>query len=301
MPRLIQPPGGMPEQPSNGTLVQIGFNYGLNYGFVAGSSTAVSQIFAFLPQGIAYGLSIDPKDVKMNSLMPYDTSKELGYMTTLAQAYIPADLVDQLQLDLHTPVSNIYGNPTASIRTLMSMINPSFSVQPGASLDGSATSDKNPAATTSASNGDGAPIGGDSGSSQPIRGTSVGIGVGACAGAALYAAAMVYVARRYKKKRARHARTPSVPASQPEMSQRGSNLTGSGGMGGYFMSGANGHNSGVGRASAAVTASSAGRSNGSGSGGTRGSRNSGHSSNGRSVREQGISAPVMSENSLGWN
>jgi hypothetical protein len=291
----------MPQQPSNGTLVQIGFNYGLNYGFVAGSSTAVSQIFAFLPQGIAYGLSIDPKDVKMKALMPYDTSKELGYMTTLAQAYIPADLVDQLQLDLHTPVSNIYGNPTASIRTLMSMINPSFSVQPGASLDGSSTSDKNPAATTSASNGDGAPIGGDSGSSQPIRGTSVGIGVGACAGAALYAAAMVYVARRYKKKRARHARTPSVPASQPEMSQRGSNLTGSGGMGGYFMSGANGHNSGMGRASAAVTASSAGRSHGSGSGGTRGSRNSGHSSNGRSVREQGISAPVMSENSLGWN
>jgi hypothetical protein len=111
MPRLIQPPGGIPEQPSNGTLVQIGFNYGLNYGFVAGSSTAVSQIFAFLPQGIAYGLSIDPKDVKMNALMPYDTSKELGYMTTLAQAYIPADLVDQLQLDLHTPVSNIYGQP----------------------------------------------------------------------------------------------------------------------------------------------------------------------------------------------
>lgn len=299
MPRMIQPPGGIPQAPSNGSLIQIGFNYGLNYGFVAGSSTAISQIFAFLPQGIAYGLGIDAEHVKMNALMPYDTSNELGYMTTLAQAYIPSDLVDQLQLDLHTPVSNLYGNPTSSIRTLMSMVNPSLPVQPGASLDGTTSNEKNPAATTSAAAGDGAPIGGDSGSSQPVRGTSVGIGVGACAGAALYAAAMVYVARRYKKKRARHARTPSVPASQPEMSQRGSNLTG-GGMGGYFMSGANGHNSGTaGRASAAVTASSGGRSNNSG--GTRGSRNSDHSSNGRSVREQGISAPVMSENSLGWN
>jgi hypothetical protein len=298
MPRMIQPPGGIPQAPSNGSLIQIGFNYGLNYGFVAGSSTAISQIFAFLPQGIAYGLGIDAEHVKMNAIMPYDTSNELGYMTTLAQAYIPSDLVDQLQLDLHTPVSNLYGNPTSSIRTLMSMINPSLPVQPGASLDGTVSHDKNPAATTSAAAGDGAPIGGDSGSSQPVRGTSVGIGVGACAGAALYAAAMVYVARRYKKKRARHARTPSVPASQPEMSQRGSNYTG-GGMGGYFMSGANGHNSGTGRASAAVTASSGGRS--SGSGATRGSRNSDHSSNGRSVREQGISAPVMSENSLGWN
>lgn len=298
---MIQPPGGIPERPSNGSLIQIGFNYGLNYGFVAGSSTAISQIFAFLPQGLAYGLSVDPKDVKMKGLMPYDTSKELGYMTTLAQAYIPSDLVDQLQLDLHTPVSNIYGNPSPSIRTLMSMVNPSLPVQPGASLDGSSASEDNPAATTSASAGDGAPIGGDSGSSQPVRGTSVGIGVGACAGAALYAAAMVYVARRYKRKRSSHQRTSSVPASQPEMSQRASNLTG-GGMGGYFMSGANGHNSGSanGRASAAVTAASSnGRSNGSG--GSRGSRNSGHSSNGRSVREQGISAPVMSENSLGWN
>jgi len=295
---MIQPPGGIPEAPKNGSLIQIGFNYGLNYGFVAGSSTAISQIFAFLPQGIAYGLGVDPEHVKMNALMPYDTSNELGFMTTLAQAYIPSELVDQLQLDLHTPVSNLYGNPTASIRTLMSMINPSLPVQPGASLDGTTVNEKNPAATTSAAAGDGAPIGGDSGSSQPVRGTSVGIGVGACAGAALYAAAMVYVARRYKKKRARHARTPSVPASQPEMSQRGSNLTG-GGMGGYFMSGANGHQSSNGRASAAVTASSGGRS--SGSGGTRGSRNSDHSSNGRSVREQGISAPVMSENSLGWN
>lgn len=267
----------MPEPPSNGSLVQVGFNYGLNYGFVASNPTAISQIFAFLPQGIAYGLSIDPQHVKMNALMPYDTSKDLGYMTTLAQAYIPSDMVNQLQLDVHTPVSNLYGNPSASIRTLMSMVNPSLPIQPGSSLDGGATSADNPAATTSASAGDGAPIGGDSGSSQPVRGTSVGIGVGACAGAAIYAAAMVYVARRYKKKRSRHQRASSVP--QPEMSQYGSV---GGGMGGYFMSGANGRHS--------DTPSNA-----------RGSRNSAGSSNNRSVREQGISAPVMSENSLGWN
>jgi hypothetical protein len=165
---MIQPPGGIPQAPSNGTLIQIGFSYALNYGFVAGSSTAISQIFAFLPQGIAFGLGIDVEHVKMNALMPYDTSNELGYMTTLAQAYIPSDLVDQLQLDLHTPVSNLYGNPVSSVRTLMSMVNPSLPVQPGASLDGTISHEKNPAATTSAAAGDGAPIGGDSGSSQPV-------------------------------------------------------------------------------------------------------------------------------------
>jgi hypothetical protein len=271
---MIQPPGGVPDPPSNGSLIQVGFNYGLNYGFVAQNPTAISQIFAFLPQGIAYGLSIDPSLVKMHALMPYDTSKDLGYMTTLAQAYIPADLMNQLQLDLHTPVSNIYGNPSSSIRTLMSMVNPSLPIQPGAALDGEQTQVENPAATTLASAGDGAPIGGDSGASQPVRGTSVGIGVGATAGAALYAAAMIYVARRYRKRRQSHQRSSSVPAAGPEMSQYGSV---GGGMGGYWMSGANNEGS------------------------PRGSRNSAGSSNSRSVREQGISAPVMSENSLGWN
>ena len=31
------------------------------------------------------------------------------------------------------------------------------------------------------------------------------------------------------------------------------------------------------------------------------SRNSGGSNNNKSIREQGISAPITSENSLGWN
>lgn len=105
----------------------------------------------------------------------------------------------------------------------------------------------------------------------------MGIGVGAVAGAAVYAAAMVYVARRYRQKRKNlHNRASSIPTAG-EMSQ-----TPGGGMGGYFMSGANG-----------------GR--GSPNGGGRGSRQSAGSSNNRSVREQGISHPIMAENSLGWN
>ncbi|OQO02565.1 hypothetical protein B0A48_12093 [Cryoendolithus antarcticus] len=285
MPRMIQPPGGVPSpEEVNGTLVQVAFNYGLNYRFVAQNPTAISQIFAFLPQGLAYGMGIDPAHVKMNALVPYDTSKQLGYMKTLAQAYVPSDMVDQLQLNLHTPVSSIYGNPSAAVRTLMSMVDPSLPVQPGSTTDGSQTAIDNPAATTSSSAGDGAPIGADSGASQPVRGTSVGIGVGAACGAAVYAAAMIYVARRYRKRRQSHQRSSSVPAvaGRPEMAQYGAV---GGGMGGYFMSG------GDGRTASGSAMSSA----------ARGSRNSAGSSNGRSVREQGISAPVMSENSLGWN
>ncbi|KAK5141256.1 hypothetical protein LTR04_002673 [Oleoguttula sp. CCFEE 6159] len=271
MPRIIQPPGGIPATPRNTTLVQVGFGYPLNYPFVVSTAGSANQIFTYLPQGIAYGLGLPNDQVTMHALQPFDTTKTLGYITTLALAYIPSDMVSQLTLDLHTPVSNLYSNPDPSIKTLMSMINPSFAVLSGASLDGGdASAASNPALATSASVADGAPIGGDSGNSAPVKGTSVGIGVGVVAGAAVYGAAMFLVARRYKKRRQRHQRTPSVPA------RRGMSQVGGLG-GGAFMSGGRG-----GRVSP-------------------GSRYSDGSSNGRSVRDQGISAPVMAENSLGWN
>lgn len=263
----------MPSAPSNATLIQLGLNYGLNFPFVVREQDSASQIFAYLPQGIAYGLGISHDKVQMNALMPYDTSKSLQFITTLAQAYVPSELVDQLALDLHTPTSGVYSNPDDMIRTLMGMINPTIPILPGASMDGDgASSAYNPGATGGPSSSEGAPIGGDTGESKTVRGSSVGIGVGAVCGAAAYAAAMVFVARRYKRKRLGHQRASSVPTAG-EMSEAGN-----GGVGAFFMSG--------GRGSSAAGS---------------GSRDSGHSSNGRSVREQGISAPVMSENSLGWN
>ncbi|TKA47652.1 hypothetical protein B0A54_02026 [Friedmanniomyces endolithicus] len=276
MPRLVQPPGGMPSPAPNMTLIQIGFNYGLNYPFVVNSENATAQVFAYLPQGIAYGLGLSTKQVVMNALLPYDTSRSSGFIATLAQAYVPSDQVSNLGASLHAPTGNLYQNPDPTVKTLMNMINPVIPLIPGALMEnGSPTSTYNPAATTSAAAGDGAPIGGDSGSSQPVQGKSVGIGVGAVAGAAIYAAAMVYVARRYRQKRKSHERASSIPTAG-EMSQASG-----GGMGGYFMSGANGLRS--------PTAS-----------GGRGSRHS-DGSGGPSVRDQGISHPIMAENSLGWN
>lgn len=275
---MIQPPGGQPSSAPNITLIQVGFTYALNYPFVANNSVAISQIFAFLPKGIAYGLGIDASQVQMNALMPYNTSKTMGYITTLAEAYIPQNSVDQMQLDLHQPTSNLYENPDGSVHTLMSMINPTLPLFPGATVDDTGSGTSNPGAQTSSPATDAAPIGGDSGSSSPVKGTSVGIGVGAVAGAAIYAAAMVFVARRYRHKKRGHQRSSSVQYSRaPNMSERGSG----GGMGAFFMSGANGRDSGATRQAP-------------------GSRNSGTSSNARSVRDAGISAPVASENSLGW-
>ncbi|KAL9095309.1 MAG: hypothetical protein Q9165_002566 [Trypethelium subeluteriae] len=302
IPRIIQPPGGMQPQPSNSTLVQVGFGYSLNYPFVASTYGSASQIFQYLPQGVSHGLGIDPNSIAMHSLQPYDTTQDLHYITTLALFYVPSDQVNALSLNIHTPISAIYNNPDPSVKTLMNLVSPSFPIQAGIGLPGTGSPDSsgqpNPndpsGASTSASNG-GSPIGSDSGASQPVRKSSVGIGVGVCAGAVAYGAAMFIVARRFRNKRREkraHNRASSLGGDRTygAMSQTGA---------GAFMSGAAGRGSGSGNHErwSPYGRNSAG---GWGSGG-RDSRGSGNSSNGRSVREAGISAPVMAENSLGWN
>lgn len=258
-------------QQANAALIQIAFDYRLNYPFVLNTTSSANQIFTFLPQGIAYALDIPVAQINMSAIKPYDTVSSLGYITTLALAWIPSKLVDQLQLDIHSPLSRAYTCHDSSVSTLMNMINPTISILAGASLDAGAPTGYNGAAATGGASapGGGAPIGSDIGTSAPINGRSAAIGVGAVAGAAVYAAAMFYVARRYRNKRNSHQRSSSVgSADRGEMSQRYS-------AGGLFMAG------GAGR-------SDSRQSDGSGS-------------QGRSVREQGISAPILSENSLGWN
>ncbi|KAK5131510.1 hypothetical protein LTR16_000699, partial [Cryomyces antarcticus] len=78
MPRIIQPPGGIPATPRNTTLVQVGFGYPLNYPFVVSTAGSANQIFTYLPQGIAYGLGLPNDQVTMHALQPFDTTKTLG-------------------------------------------------------------------------------------------------------------------------------------------------------------------------------------------------------------------------------
>lgn len=287
--------------PRNTTLVQIGFTYGLNYPFVANNGASANQIFSFLPQGIAYALGISVDNVTMHALQPYDTTTHLGYVTTLAMFYIPSSLVNTLELDLRTAVSSLYANPDPSISTLMSMINPSFPVIAGVALDsdgsGSAGSGSTGSTGSSAqSNTNAAPLSmqqtaGTGTSSSPVRGTSVGIAVGVVAGAALYAAAMFYVARRYKRHKLGHARASSVTQAMSQNNLGGLNygaMAGAGAGGGAaVMSGANG--------------AGASDANGFGQYDTRDSHGSGGTGSGRSARTGMISAPVMAENSLGWH
>ncbi|KAL9046203.1 MAG: hypothetical protein Q9214_000901 [Letrouitia sp. 1 TL-2023] len=286
VPPLVQPPGGIPSQPDNTTRIQVGFLKPLNYGFVVNNPVTQQQIFGFLPPGIAYGLGITEDDVTIELLKADETSTDLPYIRTLALAFIPKDQVNNLYLDLHTPTQRIYHNPNASISMLMNFIDPSVAIQadnPMAGPGGPGFAGS-PSATPSNAADGGAPIGGGINNDAPVRPSSVAVSVGVICGAAAYGAAMFFIARRYRMRRQSHGRSPSM-FSSPVYS--GSPHDFMGGANAALMSGARGD--GGGRSTSPMDAYGYGRD-------SRGSGRSG----GSSGRQQ-ISAPVMAENSLGWN
>ncbi|KAI4286743.1 MAG: hypothetical protein L6R35_004003 [Caloplaca aegaea] len=286
VPPLIQPPGGMPAQPEDTMRVQVGFLQPLNYGFVVNSEVTQGQIFDFLPKGIAFGLNISEAQVTMETLKADVTTTDLPYIRTLALAFIPKDQVNQLYLNLHTAPHHIYHNPNASIAQLMSFIDPSVAIQAENPMAGSSGPGAGGSASPTPTNPvtGGAPIGGAISNSMPVRKSSVAIGVGVVCGAAAYGAAMFFIARRYKMRRQSHGRSPSMYNS-PVYS--GSHRDFVGGANAALMSGARGDG---GRSTSPM--------DGYGYGYGRDSRGSGRSG---STGRQQISAPVMAENSLGWN
>lgn len=279
VPLVLYPPSGPVNRPENTELIQIGFLHPLNYDFVWKHQKSQQQIFTYLPLGIAYGLNIEIANITMQTLRAWDTTQDLHYITTLALAWVPADLVETLELIKSTTSSKFYHHPDASVRTLIEMVNPTIPIRADNGTDGGSSTAYGaaPSDTSTSSVNNGAPIGGGIGGSQPVKASSVGIGVGVVFGAAAYGAAMFFVARRYKKRRQSHTRSPGM-LNSPVMSHVGPDPA----AGAALMSGA------MGERAASPYYDNDGR----------GSRGSGGS--GSSARQQ-ISAPVMAENSLGWN
>jgi len=279
LPNVITNPNATFVTPKGMKVVQLGFGWSLNWPFVASNSLSAAQIFQYLRTGLQQGLSLEEDQVLMQSLLPLDTSAALGYVTTVAWVQVPENLVDTLGLDLHAPNSALYTNVDPSVYQLMNYINPAIPLVPGTSLSGSGASG------TGSGSGPTSSAGGNSGvfnteaqnTSTGVTGTHVGIAVGCMGAAAAYGAAMFFIARRYKRKKQSHRRSSSI-MSHSEMRQSGSPALITGGN--AFMVG--------GRTSY---------------GGTNNNRNSGGSggSAGNSARTQQISAPMMAENSLGWN
>lgn len=209
-------------------------------------------------------------------LRPLDTTQYQGFITTLALFTIPKDLQAKLQAALRNAADPFWHNKDQTVNDLTSLINTACPL-PAGKLPGDGTNPNqpaNPASTQSGGAGDGGALGGDISASRPINGSAAGIATGAIVGAMAYGAAMFFVARRYRNKRMAHQRSSSVPST-------GSRMT-------------------YGSIPGGAAAWMHGARNGRITPGSRGSRGS-SSSQGRSVRTQQISAPVMAENSLGWN
>lgn len=252
---------------------QVCFKWPLNYPFVSANDGG-KQIFHYLPQAIADGLDIPVSEVKNMGLKPLDTTAYQGFITTLALFTIPSDLQDKLAIKLRNPVDKFWRNNDTTINDLTSQINTACPL-PAGGADNSAPNESSDPASTSegGGSGDGGAIGGDIGASRKVNSTSAIVASSAIVGAFAYGAAMFFVARRYRNKRIAHQRASSVPST--------SRMT-------------------YGSIPGGAAAWMHGARNGRMTPGSRGSRGS-DSSQGRSVRTQQISAPVMAENSLGWN
>jgi hypothetical protein len=255
-------------------LVQVGFDCTLNYAFVVGNGQSSAQIFAWLQPGIVDGLALQSEEVVIHSLTPLPVS---GCVATVALTFIPSNMYQSLKLSLNIPTSVLYNNNDMSIAELMNKINPAIPLMPGTTAPGGATGTDSGAAATSVAPGSGNGLdntNGQTSQSPKAAGTTAGIAMLAVGASCAYGAAMFLVARRYKRKKQSHRRSSSVVG--PEMRYSGSPATLMSGNG-AFMSG--------GRTSSP--------------GNDRNSRGSGRTGN--SARTQQISAPMMAENSLGWN
>jgi hypothetical protein len=185
-------------------------------------------------------------------------------------------MFNTLALEIHLPQSALYTDPDSSVSTLMNYLNVAVPLTPGSTLGNSATGTGSGAASTSstASGNNNAVFNTPNQNTSPkTSGTAAGFAAGGIGVAAAYGAAMFLIARRYKKRRLSHRRSSSV-LNPSEMRQSGSPALLGGA--GAFMSG--------------------GRTT---PGHDRNSRGSGRTGN--SARTQQISAPMMAENSLGWN
>lgn len=283
-PKVISPGENKPI-PQGFELIQIGFKFPLNYLFVSSNPVAAAQIAKYLPIALANASSISIDKIQVNKLVAYDSNSTWGYFTTIAMVTYPSkqEEQDKLAMDLRLPQSAIYNNEDPLVRNLTAQINPNIGIHgeltnggpPGGRIGGGGGGGSNGGANGNGNNNDAFGSGNNDQSSKQ-KATTAGIAVGALGLSVMYGAAMFIVARRYKRKRQGHRRSSSVTGSQTSSDMQYHSNGSPAMMGGGLLSRDVSTYDGV------------------------GGRDS-HASGGHSARTANISAPVATENSLGWN
>ncbi|KAJ5228631.1 hypothetical protein N7489_009339 [Penicillium chrysogenum] len=263
LPGSITPSNEVTEPPSDSILLQLGFNSQLPWSFVATTPLSSSQIFNYTPQAIENALpTLSAKDGPvMFAIEPYYNWQSTGYNATLAIFYFPRDKVDALKALKVNPNSALYNQASESIQSLMTMVDPTIPLEFSGNYP-SGDSD-----STGANNHGGSDDGSDNGNNENTDGSAGSSKAKASSvgiGVGVVAGAAAYGAGMFwvaRRYRKRKQLHQRSSSTVEQMSQGGS------AAGSMFAAG--------------------GRAPSHGSRGT--------------ARSQMISAPVMAENSLGWN
>lgn len=286
VPQNILPPkDNTPTEAPKGTVaIQIGFLFPLNYNFVANNTDAASQIFLYLPQALAAVAGVSADKVPVNKLVPFDTRVDLGYITTLAKINYPKSSVDALKSALWEPSSVFYNNQMDIVRSLTAQVNPKIPLlanndDEGLNFGGSG----NNGAGNTNGGGDSFQSSDSSNQTSKQKATTIGIAVGSLGVGVMYGAAMFIVARRYKRKRALQRRgSMSAGSAEMQFNESGSPAL----MGGALLA----------SQPAAYGGVNAGHQSPNSFRGTPSPPGAPSA-----ARAAGISNPVATENSLGWN
>lgn len=289
VPKNIVPPNAEDKPAPKGTVpIQIGFLFQLNYNFVSSNADAAAQIFNYLPPALAGVAGIGADKVPVTKLVPFDTRRDLGYITTLAKVNWPESQLDALKNALWEPSSALYNNEQDIVRSLTAIINPKIPLlATGDDSSGNLGGGVGGSGAGGSSSGGGDPFqssGDDSSSdSSKHKATTIGIAVGSLGIGVMYGAAMFIVARRYKRKRSlRRAAADDAASAEMQYTDNGSPAL----MGGALVSAQNTSYGGVSSHSGPAISSQ---------------NSTGGRSNPSAARSAGISNPVATENSLGWS
>ncbi|QPH18944.1 hypothetical protein C2857_004070 [Epichloe festucae Fl1] len=277
IPKIIYPDDPNKPAPEGTVPIHIGFKSPLNYLFVSSNTVAAAQIFKFLPRALSDASGVDVNKLQICKLVPYNTQDTWGFVATIAELNYPATLVDKLQTDIYSTNSVFYHNTDPIVRNLTDLIEMQIRIR-GNLNDGSSNSSGESNGGGNGNNNSNDAFGSGNGGNQSSKqkATTAGIAIAALGFSAMYGAAMFIIARRYKRKRQGHRRASSITSS-PASSEMRYNGNGSPAlMGGALYS----------RDVSTY--------------GAAGARDS-HGSGGHSARTANISAPVATENSLGWN
>ncbi|AMD22358.1 HGR019Cp [Eremothecium sinecaudum] len=121
LPDVISPPTE-PVLEGDFTLITIGFKEPLNYPFVVNEPIASAQIFNFLPAVLSFPFNGEVSTAPVVQLAPLKSKRH--YLVTVAEVYFPTDKVNELQKLIADCDSVLYKSYDDTGRSFASLIDP---------------------------------------------------------------------------------------------------------------------------------------------------------------------------------